>query len=558
MATTRKVDVETHVVINDIHVPFHDQEVFEAFFAWCKDIKPDVVHINGDFIDFPQISKYDKDPERLLHLQDDIDVGIEVLTEIRKYNPNARIIFHDGNHEARLYKYKWKNPELARLRDFSIPGLLKLKEHNMEYLKYNQPFIWKNTFVITHGTVVRQHGSYSAKGELEKWGMSGISGHCFDEETEVLTLRGWVKGFDLCPEDLVGTMNFNTRCFQWNQINQFHSYDTFKELVHIKNMTTDLAVTKDHGMIVCNRNTRELKKISAKDLFDLKGDWELFNAIPSPESKEEYPHEDLTRILVWIVADGSFDDKRVRFHLKKQRKIFALVKLLERLGWRYRMGKIGKTGSLKTTVWLPEGFKEHYFPEKKILGEWILEHNPFTVLQEYSITDGCKNKSSKNSYQLSSIKESEIDLLQQLFVIGGMRCTKIKRKDKHHFILTVNTRNSILLNPSQLSIKDYSGKVWCVNVDNGTLLVRRKGKVCITQNTHRLGSHYKTDRGGDKAWFENGCMCMKDKVDYMNGKPNWQHGFSVIFFNKKSKRFYVQQVPIANKAFMYNGRYYGK
>ena|SRR3990167_3427194 len=72
-------------------------------------------------------------------------------------------------------------------------------------------------------------------------------------------------------------------------------------------------------------------------------------------------------------------------------------------------------------------------------------------------------------------------------------------------------------------------------------------------HSHRLGAYYKTDLGGPKAAFENGCLCsMKQPGDYTKGLPNWQHGFSVVHVDAGGM-FSVQQIPILAQHFCYFG-----
>jgi predicted phosphodiesterase len=199
--------MEVHVVTNDWHVPFHDKEVMRLFLSWCKENKPDVIHINGDFIDFPQISKYDKDPARILHLQDDLDKGIEIFGQIRKANPTAKIYFEDGNHEGRIKSYKWSRPELSKLRSMNVQTMLEMERFKIHYLPYGVPYIWQNKFMIYHGSIARQAAGASAKGELEKWGVSGISGHthrgsCYSK-TDAAGEKVWYENFCMCMKQKV-------------------------------------------------------------------------------------------------------------------------------------------------------------------------------------------------------------------------------------------------------------------------------------------------------------------------------------------------------------------
>ncbi len=75
----------------------------------------------------------------------------------------------------------------------------------------------------------------------------------------------------------------------------------------------------------------------------------------------------------------------------------------------------------------------------------------------------------------------------------------------------------------------------------------------IHGHSHRMGSYYKRNRFGTYGWWENGCLCTLDPDWIQN--PNWQQGFSLVHF--KGGRFWVEQVQIINKKFMYGGTVYG-
>jgi len=75
----------------------------------------------------------------------------------------------------------------------------------------------------------------------------------------------------------------------------------------------------------------------------------------------------------------------------------------------------------------------------------------------------------------------------------------------------------------------------------------------IHGHSHRLGSYYKRNRFGIYGWWENGCLCDLNPDWIQN--PNWQQGFSLVHFSKD--RFWVEQMQIINRKFMYAGRTYG-
>jgi len=72
-------------------------------------------------------------------------------------------------------------------------------------------------------------------------------------------------------------------------------------------------------------------------------------------------------------------------------------------------------------------------------------------------------------------------------------------------------------------------------------------------HSHRLGSYYKRNRFGVYGWWENGCLCSLNPDWIQN--PNWQQGFSLVHFVKE--RFWVEQMQIINRKFMYGGKTYG-
>jgi len=167
---------ETAVFLPDAHIPYHDDDTLETVFSFLKDFQPDNIFILGDWIDCYDISKYDKDPERRFRLQKDFDLASNELAEIRRLCPKSRGIFMLGNHEDRLRKWMWRNPDIASLRSLEIRHLLNLEEIGFESYDYGESYS-HHGFIVKHGDVVRKHSGWSAKEELERVGISGISGH---------------------------------------------------------------------------------------------------------------------------------------------------------------------------------------------------------------------------------------------------------------------------------------------------------------------------------------------------------------------------------------------
>ena len=118
----------TFLFLGDIHVPFHDILATNLVLEFIRIHKPETVYLIGDIVDFYTLSKYDKNPQRLLTLQDDIDQTVELLQAIREATgPECRIYFRSGNHEYRLEKYLAAHPEISQLRAMRLSSLLEFR-----------------------------------------------------------------------------------------------------------------------------------------------------------------------------------------------------------------------------------------------------------------------------------------------------------------------------------------------------------------------------------------------------------------------------------------------
>jgi len=199
------------VSLTDWHIPFESPEAINTAFKFCQQIKADIIIIH-EAHDFYSLSRFDKDPNRVHSLQEEIDKVNIYFSKLRKTCPKSRIILLNSNHLARLQKYLWSQaPALSSLRSLEIENLLDLKNNNIEY---KEDFVFRK-FLFKHGSVVRQDSGYTCKAEFLKEGMSGASGHTHRLGQYFATKRGgsytWLESGCLCklnPEYVKGTANW--------------------------------------------------------------------------------------------------------------------------------------------------------------------------------------------------------------------------------------------------------------------------------------------------------------------------------------------------------------
>jgi hypothetical protein len=179
-----------HVIGNDIHAPDHNPQAIDLFEQFITDVRPDVLHINGDLCNFTTVSKYlVVDYRKTLNEELDVARGVfyHIVDTARKANPNVEVYFEYGNHEARLAKFLWRNADaLTDLEDvngdpvLTIEHLFNLKENKINYIPYGQAYRQEN-FIVTHGEKLGVKSGYASHKNIEVYSSDGATGHTHKE-----------------------------------------------------------------------------------------------------------------------------------------------------------------------------------------------------------------------------------------------------------------------------------------------------------------------------------------------------------------------------------------
>lgn len=205
---------EKGVVISDIHIPFQDNKAVELATYFIRWFQPDHIVINGDLLDFWEISKYDKDPEINFQFKRELELGRKYLKHLRKIAPDSNIVYVEGNHEWRMKGYIISNAkELRGLEGLSVQEQLHLDDLDIEYVELPAGLSrWDSVdyqigdLYIGHYNVTRKHAGYTAKGLVADKGVSVIQAHnhkigsSFKKLRDGRILRGFESGC-LCDTD---------------------------------------------------------------------------------------------------------------------------------------------------------------------------------------------------------------------------------------------------------------------------------------------------------------------------------------------------------------------
>lgn len=165
-----------------------------TFLSFVKDYQPDTVVLLGDQLNASSISHWNDDKPRNkegIRLIDEMDLhALEVLDMIDRYVPNARRIWHKGNHERFIDDFLLKHPELEGIVD--PVKYLRLKDRGWEVYDHKELSRVGKVY-FTHGEYAT--GKYHARRMLDLYQRNIRYGHRHTYEVAIGTSAADQKDF---------------------------------------------------------------------------------------------------------------------------------------------------------------------------------------------------------------------------------------------------------------------------------------------------------------------------------------------------------------------------
>ena len=369
---------------------------------------------------------------------------------------------------------------------------------------------------------------------------------CFDDETEILTRRGWLRFKELEPTDEVMTLNPNTGYAEWQAIEQIHRYPYVGEMLQFRTKRAlDMVVTPNHRNWI-----RKRSKSRSQD--DMENGWEFEPAYHTAAArgrrwfrtaasgwKGKFSRPSFLSVSVatgdfaafvgWWAAEGWLSDRDLScvqicqaVHQKEYCDEIARVLASLDLG-RVSEGDYEKKtpfGTVTARQWslrsaeLAAWLTEHVgrgAGNKKLSGK--VKDWPTPMLEDlllgYLRGDGGKrhksrvdgggvthrNRSSLLSEHSSASTTSTLladDLAEIACKLGLVVRKRVGREATVHedgsiwntlYKVNLDTSRFVTVEGGIESIVDYEGDVHCVSVDNGIVYVRRDGKPFFSGNS---------------------------------------------------------------------------
>jgi anaerobic ribonucleoside-triphosphate reductase len=368
--------------------------------------------------------------------------------------------------------------------------------------------------------------------------------NCYSEDTEVLTDKGWKLFSGLSIEDKVMTFNTITGASEFQTPIKYYKSYYEGDMYHFKSNCRDLLVTPNHRMLIEQRKGKRYILKEAKDIT-YGADGYCRNSIPhhskwlssSParyriSETQDFDIYDFVAFLGLFLSEGSLNayaESHNRYIISisqvKEFNKLDIEALLTRLGVKWCYNGCNFRFSNKELYLYLKQFGTSYdrFIPRDILNMSI---DVLDVLRHWLIMgDGYKTKEGYERYFTTS-KRLKDDVMELYVKLGHKVSSWIHNEEGN--ISVIRDREAIarqdcwgicaysairgrLVKPL---IEQYKGLIYCVQVPNGTLMVRRGGKSewCGNSVSTFLAPYIRKDNLDYKEVYQ----CMQELVYNLN------------------------------------------
>jgi DNA polymerase I-like protein with 3'-5' exonuclease and polymerase domains len=415
----------------------------------------------------------------------------EVIKPLREYREYNKIYtsFIEGTlekmHEGRIYPSFNVNGTVTGRLSSSTPNLQQLpSSHNIR------------------GMFVPNEGKYLLSAD-----------YCLPMYTEYLTKNGWKTVDNISELDSVWQVDPVSLEGSWSNPKRVLIRDYEGLMYSFENKRMRFECTENHRMLYVGQQTSKLSSTinyrSYKLSQDLLNSADCFSHYTLSNSNSSVPIND-----IWLAcltqADASFiKDNKYRLQLSEPRKV---SKAIELLGEPYKIDNVRLGQNYKVHNWIYR-YNSPMFKSPKIFDLSILGSNQACHLVEaLAFWDGSykrKYETNTGRFRYFTTEYANAESVQIYLVKSGYEAS-IKnipiRNIKHSQCYSVNIKqkgttrfgSSIKshLGNSTINKNLFKGKVGCLTVPSGYILVRQNGKCFVTGNCQLevvLAAHFSQD-----------------------------------------------------------------
>lgn len=322
---------------------------------------------------------------------------------------------------------------------------------------------------------------------------------CYDDQTEIMTSAGWKFFRDLTNDDLVAQVVDNNE-IEYIKPTKIVDQEYSGKMIRFSSLKNkvDLLVTPNHRLVWYKNNSKESIEEAESSTVGVHYKKMRRSASNKNFGKKLLPIE---RFLIAFQADGSFPSNyhkitenqcgyiQARFTFTKQRKIDRLSNICEEAGLEYSV-HTEKSRDFQKVIYvkiplsttLLKDFSWVESNNSKLCSNWCRE-----FVEESSYWDATRR--NDNRFKFDTTNKKVVDVMYNIATVAGygVKYTITPDDRKEHFsdIHTLHIMKNNLIGGQAFikSEEDYNGRVYCVQVPSGKILVRRNNISVVCGNS---------------------------------------------------------------------------
>lgn len=368
--------------------------------------------------------------------------------------------------------------------------------------------------------------------------MTPINGMCFDEETKILSPRGWLGIDDIKKGENIFTVNKETLKVESKVADFIYKGVTDKKMVSLKCQGFDALVTEDHRWFVKSKRTGKYEIRQTKDL-------KKHLAIPRTVASSYNPvsnYEDwYTQLIGWVVTDGTYRIDRSQVIITQswsynKEKCLEIESILNDSKCNYRKNiniyHKGEPSQGESRSYTIKGrlakriIKE--FPTKELTVEFVSSISG--IQRKLLFNSLIKGDGSYDGHSCRFVAcekyKGTVFALMAICQLMGIRSTYYKDGEGFYrvYIQYGGKRYKPFTHVCNLSINKvkYNKRIWCPHTENETVIAMRNGTSYISMNTWTYDDLYLATGNEDiftstAGWDDNPWLNEKQKEQMERG-----------------------------------------
>ena len=345
---------------------------------------------------------------------------------------------------------------------------------------------------------------------------------CYDDQTEVLTREGWKLFKELSYGDEICTLNPSSFAVEYQTPSAIVEYEHHKKMVDISNRAVSLTVTPDHNMFGMEGETYrtggdrwrfvKARELTTKFVVPRTGKWEGIDeeyfCLPEYIYSRGTGHSCVVQLqeikikmdfwlefLGFYLSEGYSSGKHVTIAQMKEKTRVEALEIIKRLPFK---AVSCKDGLVIYNSQLATYLKQFGKAPQKWIPRYVKDASPRQIklfLDAFALGDAYHYKNGYRVFYTSSKRLAD-DIQELLLKIGRVGLIKARKPRKGRIgdrvITSENLQYEVIervqKTVSWLDARDrreipYSGKVYCAEVPNHIMYVRKSGKPVFCGNT---------------------------------------------------------------------------